>query len=685
MDNNIIQPIKISLDFYNNERKAIRAKQYDKKSRYVNITCTEKGVPVVLTASNMSCYIKMSTPDKRAIYNNGVIQSDGSILFELTETMLAQPGKGELEIDIVYSSTADGDDDALLSSMNLDVIIEKSVYSNDTIIATDEFNALTELITKEQSRSDSLNALEDKVEKAEEIRVSNETERCNSEEKRKVSEEKRETDTKAAIDKTNEIILSATGALETVKQKAEEVETNATNAAKSESNAKASEQAATKSQETATEKADSALEYATKAQSYAVGGTGSREGEDSDNAKYYYEQSRDISEGLKGGLQPHGTVAFLNLPSLSDVETGWMYNISDEFTTTNDFKEGEGNVVPAGANIYKTSDGKWDVLAGTPVTGVKGAKEDSFRRGNVELTAENVGAVPTDGDTAENTIAFTSSDVTDGSASAWTSVSKLSSGEKHASLFAKVSQMFKNVRYLYKMLGSTDISSIGGGTVTGAISSQNQAFTQHKSSGDHDGRYYTETEINNLLAKKISASQYGAYFIGLQGDYWNIVTENGVKFVTLVNGCCILTSNTTCDIHLDIMLRDNFGIYAGCNPHTHMFNMDSFRSALNMSKLTFDSNQTSVELILSANTINAYDTKELLLAQNHYAGNENFSGLRFTQDGRVARKYYSSDGKILWGNIYVCQSAAEAQAGTHSVMMHQGNIFRVDIYGAKYA
>ncbi len=33
------------------------------------------------------------------------------------------------------------------------------------------------------------------------------------------------------------------------------------------------------------------------------------------------------------------------------------------------------------ANIYKTSDGKWDVLAGTPVTGIKGAKETSYRRG----------------------------------------------------------------------------------------------------------------------------------------------------------------------------------------------------------------------------------------------------------------------------------------------------------------
>jgi hypothetical protein len=148
-----------------------------------------------------------------------------------------------------------------------------------------------------------------------------------------------------------------------------------------------------------------------------------------------------------------------------------MFNISDEFTTTADFKEGAGNTVPAGANIYKTSDKKWDVLAGTPVTGVKGAKEASYRRGNVNLTPANIGAVATGGDTANNIVSFTSSDVADGSASAWTTVSKLSSGEKHSSIFAKVSQMFKNVRYLYKMLGTTDISKIGNGTCTGAISS----------------------------------------------------------------------------------------------------------------------------------------------------------------------------------------------------------------------
>lgn len=119
---------------------------------------------------------------------------------------------------------------------------------------------------------------------------------------------------------------------------------------------------------------------------------------------------------------------------------------------------------------------KWTETSSSSVTGIKGVNEDSFRRGNVVLTAKDVGAVSTGGDTAENTATFTSSDVANGSASAWTTVSKLSSGEKHSSIFAKVSQMFKNVRYLYKMLGTTDISKIGNGTCTGAISSLNSGL-----------------------------------------------------------------------------------------------------------------------------------------------------------------------------------------------------------------
>ncbi len=430
---NLIDPIKVTMDFYNSEIKTIRAKQYDKKSRYIEITCTNKGIPITLDGSTTKCYMKMGTPDERGIYNEAKIQSDGTVLVELTETALAHPGKALLELDFVQPLEGK-EDGSLLSTMNLDIIIEKSVYSNDKIIASDEFNALTDLITKEQGRSDSLSELENSVRKAEEIRVSNETERCNSEEKRKVSEEKRETDTKVAIDKTNEIILSATGALETVKQKAEEVETNATNAAKSESNAKASEQAAAKSKETATEKADYALEYATKAQSYAVGGTNSREGEDTDNAQYYYEQVKRVSQGLNG-IIPMGTVAFADLP-VSGMENGWMYNVSDDFTSDDRFNDGGGIYYGKGNNIIWTSEGKWDVTAGSGVTGIKGNKEKTYRQGNVNLTPEQIGAVAEDGDTSNNTVVFNVA----------SERKNIASGESHATLFGKIAKIFTDLK-----------------------------------------------------------------------------------------------------------------------------------------------------------------------------------------------------------------------------------------------
>lgn len=121
-------------------------------------------------------------------------------------------------------------------------------------------------------------------------------------------------------------------------------------------------------------------------------------------------------------------------------------------------------------------------LMGGSVTGVKGNAESSYRTGNVNLTPANIGALATNGDSKSNTVTFTSNDVDDASATSWTSVSKLATGITHATFFQRVSQMFKNVRYIYKMLGTTDISKIGNGTVTGALSSLNSNSV--KKSGD---------------------------------------------------------------------------------------------------------------------------------------------------------------------------------------------------------
>ena len=84
----------------------------------------------------------------------------------------------------------------------------------------------------------------------------------------------------------------------------------------------------------------------------------------------------------------------------------------------------------------------------------------------------NLAVVDTTGDDTKNDVTtFTSEDST--TAESWTDVEVLSSGEKHSSLWKKVSIMFKNIRYLKNFLGNNDISSIGDGTVTGGISTLN--------------------------------------------------------------------------------------------------------------------------------------------------------------------------------------------------------------------
>lgn len=285
-----------------------------------------------------------------------------------------------------------------------------------------------------------------------------------------------------------------------------EVESKRVDAVNAAADARQSADTAAEKAEIATQKAEeikgkskAAAASATKAQSYAVGGTGSRDGEDTDNAQYYYEQVKRVSQGLNG-IIPMGTVAFADLP-VSGMENGWMYNISDDFTSDDRFNDGGGIFYGKGNNVIWTSDGKWDVTAGSGVTGIKGNKEKTYRQGNVNLTPEQIGAVAEDGDASDTTVAFASSDTPDVDASVWESVAKLTSGEKHASIFAKVSQMFKNVRYLYKMLGSTDISSIGGGTVTGAISSHNEAIA--KLNTDLEWKYFknisgTDTTFTDL-------------------------------------------------------------------------------------------------------------------------------------------------------------------------------------------
>lgn len=152
-------------------------------------------------------------------------------------------------------------------------------------------------------------------------------------------------------------------------------------------------------------------------ESWAKGETGIRAGENTNNSKYFSNLAKTLTEeaeklldqaqkvitaATQGALIPGGTVAFGDLPINPAV--GYMYNISNDFTTDNRFVEGAGIFYRAGANVYWTADGKWDVMIGTQVTGIKGAKESLYRVGDVNLTPENLGAVNEDRGNISDTI-----------------------------------------------------------------------------------------------------------------------------------------------------------------------------------------------------------------------------------------------------------------------------------------
>lgn len=81
-----------------------------------------------------------------------------------------------------------------------------------------------------------------------------------------------------------------------------------------------------------------------------------------------------------------------------------------------------------------------------------------------------------DTDLTDNTVAYTSGD--SASPTEWTEVDVLTSGLPIKTLFNRISTMIKNIRWLYSKLGTTDISSIGEETVTGAISSLNSKMDE---------------------------------------------------------------------------------------------------------------------------------------------------------------------------------------------------------------
>lgn len=199
---------------------------------------------------------------------------------------------------------------------------------------------------------------------------------------------------------------------------------------------KANADSAAKSAAAAASSAGSASTYKDNAKTYM------------DNANAYAKEAKTAASSITGALKPKGTVTFANLPTLSTVEAGAMYNISTAFTSNANFKDGGNITYPAGTNVYKTEDGMWDCLAGE--------LGDYLMKDDIDTAVE------------ESMPDYTAS----------TQLTELVSGEKLSTALGKIKTAVKNVISLVKLLGTTDISKIGNGTVTGAISSLNSNLSE---------------------------------------------------------------------------------------------------------------------------------------------------------------------------------------------------------------
>ena len=130
-------------DLCRDNTQSVLLKQYEKNSRFIIVKCTENGVFKKLDKGTMTCNIKVLTPDDRAIYDPCEILDDGTVKVSVSESMVYAAGVAKAELNIFDDSTA-----TLLATMVFNFIIKPSAYSDDKIIASDEFSALTELLTK---------------------------------------------------------------------------------------------------------------------------------------------------------------------------------------------------------------------------------------------------------------------------------------------------------------------------------------------------------------------------------------------------------------------------------------------------------------------------------------------------------------------------------------------------------
>lgn len=151
-----------------------------------------------------------------------------------------------------------------------------------------------------------------------------------------------------------------------------------------------------------------------------------------------------------------------------------------------------------------------------------------------------------DGDISDATVAFTSED-TDESPTLWKDIGRIVSG-KLKEILNRVSIMSNNLKYLRKLCGTTDVSKIADGTLTGIVNSLNT---------DKESREWKTSKISFMDCTKPATD------MGIEGFLDNKVIPEAFKEVPSGYGFKNIVSSNRGPAYCALVLSHSSGMCGG--------------------------------------------------------------------------------------------------------------------------
>ncbi len=275
-----------SLSFYNEQGiLTLTAKQFD-TGRMFAFHIMDHDVPFDL--SGCTAYLRIAKADGTQFQGHECCTVEGSQIIISTSAgngsqILAAAGTNVCELHLKDAN------DIGLTTWTFHIVVEPRVHDGSHMSSIDSYDVLDNMINMEK-------------------------ERIANEEQRKENEANRNTVFEQKIEETNAVITDCHLVIDAANQKissfdaeineivdgiTDEAQSYADSAKESETNAANAASSAADSAATALQKAGDAAASAVLSQSYAVGGTGTRDGEDADNAKEYAKQAQEILQNLQ--------------------------------------------------------------------------------------------------------------------------------------------------------------------------------------------------------------------------------------------------------------------------------------------------------------------------------------------------------------------------------------------------